>query len=357
MTTPAFFLLASDNPLDHVVRHDVGEGPWFRLFDHDIYLTNSLLMLLVAATISVVAFPLVAARHRAMKVPRGFVNFVETFVQFIRDEVARPNLKQHAGRFLPYLCTTFFFILLCNLLGLVPLADIVELSSAALGREPVEHIGGTATAHIMVTAGLAITTFVVIHLSGVLQVFRDLRSGTRGHGHHGPAGEGDHGHSDDPGHAAAAGEGHGHGHAHAAGRGRDPVSALLLAPVLYIWNFAPHLFKPAQTRSAGDVGMWAVDVFMWLFFLPLEIVGALVKPFSLSVRLFANMVAGHIVIASILMMALLPKQPAICAPIAISSAVGAAGLSLLELFVAFLQAYIFTFLSAIFIGAAVAPEH
>jgi F-type H+-transporting ATPase subunit a len=132
------------------------------------------------------------------------------------------------------------------------------------------------------------------------------------------------------------------------------VAAMIVAPIYYIWNFAPHLFKPKAGES--PVG-WLADLPVWGLLLVLELVGALIKPFALCMRLFANMIAGHIVLA--VLAGLIPVAMGIAAQLAIGVPVTAMSLMIrmLELFVCFLQAYIFTFLTTLFIGAAVAPEH
>lgn len=85
----------------------------------------------------------------------------------------------------------------------------------------------------------------------------------------------------------------------------------------------------------------------------LEVVGAIVKPFALAIRLFANMLAGHVVLGTLLGLIFLFKNYFAGA----ATVIGVVLMSLLELFIAFLQAYIFTFLTTIFIGFAVKPEH
>jgi F-type H+-transporting ATPase subunit a len=89
----------------------------------------------------------------------------------------------------------------------------------------------------------------------------------------------------------------------------------------------------------------------------LELIGALIKPFALMVRLFANMTAGHIVLAALV--GLIPVTAGVLAQVGVGIPVTVLSLLIrvLELFVAFLQAYIFTFLSTLFIASAVAPEH
>jgi F-type H+-transporting ATPase subunit a len=103
--------------------------------------------------------------------------------------------------------------------------------------------------------------------------------------------------------------------------------------------------------------MWVPDVLVWALLLVLELVGAVIKPFALMIRLFANMIAGHIVLAAFIL--LIPVTAGIGAQIGVGIPVTMLSLLIrvLELFVAFLQAYIFTFLTTLFIASAVAPEH
>jgi F-type H+-transporting ATPase subunit a len=133
-----------------------------------------------------------------------------------------------------------------------------------------------------------------------------------------------------------------------------PAVAILLAVPIYLWNFAPHPFKPGPGESKSK---WFIDVPFFLFLLVLELVGAVIKPFALCMRLFANMVAGHVVLA--VLISLIVAIPSIWGQLAVGVLLGSLHLfiQLLELFVAVLQAYIFTFLTTLFIASAVAPEH
>jgi F-type H+-transporting ATPase subunit a len=103
--------------------------------------------------------------------------------------------------------------------------------------------------------------------------------------------------------------------------------------------------------------MWVPDVLMWAMLLGLELIGACIKPFALMIRLFANMIAGHIVLAALIL--LIPVTGSLLAQIGVGVPVTVLSLliRMLELFVSFLQAYIFTFLTTLFIASAVAPEH
>ena len=233
--------------------------PHIELFGIDLSVTRHVVMMWVAAIFLVVVL-LVSTRRRGL-VPSGFANVIESVVVFIRDEVAVPNIgKKEVGPFLPYLLTVFFFILTCNLLGLVPW-------------------GATATGNINVTATLAICSFVAIQFGGIL--------------HNGLFG--------------------------------------------YFRGLIPH-----------GLPVWLLPVMI-----PVEIVGLFVKPFALCIRLFANMTAGHIIILSVLGLIFVFKS-IVLAPAAVVFAVA---VNLLEIFVAFVQAYIFTLLSAVFIGMAIHQEH
>ncbi|MBP7746281.1 MAG: F0F1 ATP synthase subunit A [Phycisphaerae bacterium] len=345
--------LAAHDPVDHVLPHrffqllptnlDFGanEIPLLGFpLSHEFYFTNQLLMTLVAALLCLLIFPWLARAYAGggavPNPPRGsLMNLFEALLQFIREEVARPVLKHRTDRFMPFLWTLFFFILFCNLLGLIPLADIIRFASGG----KLQNIGGTATGNLAITGGLALCAFLMIHGSGVQEVYRSLVAGTYGH----------HGHEGD--------EQHDHAH-HNRRAGMSPALAVLVAFPLYVWNFAPHVFKPAPGSSvAAAIVLTVLDVIMWLVLLLLELIGAVIKPFALMIRLFANMVAGHIVLGSILLLIFTAKSVVMGYTVGAISTVGCVALNCLELFVAFLQAYIFVFLTTLFISMAVAPEH
>jgi F-type H+-transporting ATPase subunit a len=101
----------------------------------------------------------------------------------------------------------------------------------------------------------------------------------------------------------------------------------------------------------------AIGIFLKPMIFVIEAVGTVIKSFVLAVRLFANMFAGHMVLAMILFFIVQTANLAIWGAVTVASVLGVTALSLLELFVAFLQAYIFTFLTALFMGMAVHPQH
>jgi len=246
----------------HLLDHKIVK--LFTLGHVTFYLTTHNLMMAIASVI-LLSLLLIARRQslpagRQVEPPHGWANFFEIFIVYIRDEIVRPNLGEVGDKYLPYFLTLFFFILACNLLGMVP-------------------YGATATGNIAVTSAMAITTFLMINISGINEL----------------------------------------GFMH------------------YMQTFIPH-----------GLPFWLVPLMFVI-----EILGLFTKSFALCIRLFANMIAGHIVILAFLGLIFIFKSIFI-APVSIAAAVG---LGLLELFVAFLQAYVFTLLTAVFVGGAVNPQH
>lgn len=229
--------------------------PHFELFGIDMSITKHVVFLWLAAIILIIGLSIVARKNQKNKVPRGFGNLVEVFVVFIRDEIVLANMGKAGLRYLPYLLTTFFFILVMNLLGLIP-------------------YGASATGNVSVTGGLAIIAFIMIQLSAI----------------------------------RAQGFGH----------------------------YLAHL--------TGGVH-WA----LWPIMIPIEILGLFTKPFALCIRLFANMTGGHVVILALIGLIFVFKS-FVVAPISVGFALG---INMLELFVAFLQAYIFTMLTSLFMGLGI----
>ncbi|MEK7264149.1 MAG: F0F1 ATP synthase subunit A [Bacteroidota bacterium] len=113
----------------------------FSLSKHVVFLLLSALLLFIAAIV-------VARANSKRKVPRGFGNLIEVFVVFIRDEIVVPNMGKAGLKYLPFFLTTFFFILIMNLFGLIP-------------------YGASATGNVSVTAGLAIFAFLMIQFSAI----------------------------------------------------------------------------------------------------------------------------------------------------------------------------------------------
>lgn len=231
-------------------------------------LTRFMVLEAAAGLLMAAIFVPLARRMRKGGPPKGIVwNLLESMLVFIRDRVARPAIGHQADRFLPFLWTTFFFILFCNLLGLVPWA-------------------GSPTGALAVTGALAAMTFGMVLAAGVVA--------------HGLKG--------------------------------------------YFAHLIPHMEIPAGIALVLKPSMLAV-----------ELLGLAIRHIVLAMRLLANMFAGHMVLAVIISFIAGAAKTALWLwlGVSVASIVGAAALSVLELFVAFLQAYIFTFLSAIFIGMSV----
>jgi F-type H+-transporting ATPase subunit a len=254
--------------MEHVVDEEILKISGFKTF------TKYMILELIAAGIILAIYIPLANRARTGEVPRGwFHNLFEALLTFIRDDVAKPNLGEHeADKYVPFLWTLFLFILVCNLLGLVPYA-------------------GSPTANIYATGGLALCAFFGIHGSAI----------------------------------AKMGVGH------------------------YLKSMWPHL----------DIPIPLVGLVINVAVCGIEIFGNLIKNSVLAIRLFANMLGGHSALAMVMLFIIITARSALGLWLAItfSSVVGAFFLNLLEILVAALQAYIFVFLTALFMGMAVHPPH
>ena len=261
-------VLAEGDPLEPVLSAPLFS---FTVGGWHIVVSNHMFMVTVATLLLLVGLPL--AMRSQSYVPRGFRNLIESVCVYIREEVARPILREHTDRYIGFVWTVFFFILSLNLLGMIPSEKIITLIT---GKK--NHFGGPATANIWVTGAMAAVAFIMAQASGIRE------------------------------------------------------QGLLR----YLKNIAP------------PVPWWIMP-----FIYALEIISMFVKPFTLAVRLFANIVAGHMIIATFIGLIFIFKNYGVAA----ASVAGVVVLSILDLLVAFIQAYIFTLLSALYIGSSIAPEH
>ena len=233
---------------------------------YDLSLTRNVVQMFLALIILV--WILLAAANKYQKngsgvAPTGNQNMVEVMVTFIRDEVGKPNLGNKYEKYMPYLLTVFFFILINNLFGLIP---------------------GTAnvTGNIAFTMILALVSLLVI----------------------------------------------------------------LFSTNRHFWG---HIFWPP-----------GVPVFVKVILIPIEVASTfLIKPGALMIRLFANMIAGHIVITCfILLIFIFGAMNQVAgwgfAPVSVAFTIF---IYFIELLVAFIQAFIFTNLTAVFIGQSLEGEH
>ncbi|MBL7725960.1 MAG: F0F1 ATP synthase subunit A [Chitinophagaceae bacterium] len=233
---------------------------------YDLSMTRNVVQMLLALIIFVWIMLRIAKRYKSgvgvTSAPKGSQSLLEPVITFVRDEVAKPNLGHKYEKYLPYLLTVFFFILINNIFGLIP-------GSA------------NVTGNIAFTVVLGLISFVVI----------------------------------------------------------------LFSSNKHYWG---HIFNPP-----------GVPLGVKFILVPVEFLSVFIKPFALIIRLFANMVAGHIIIICLISLIFIFGQ---LSPIA---GWGASPLSigftvfiyLIEVLVAFLQAFIFTMLTAVFIGQALEGEH
>lgn len=227
-------------------------------------ITKFMVLELVAAILMVLIFVPLARKLAGGNPPKGrFWNMFEAMILFIRNQVVRPAIGKHdADRFFPLILSLFFFILFCNLLGMIPSM-------------------GSPTASINVTAPLAVVVFVAGVAAGM------KKYGTLG-----------------------------------------------------FWlGLCPPMELPLVLK-----------ILLVPMILALEIVGLFIKHCILAVRLLANMFGGHLVLAMIIGFIPALAGSVLWFGVAPMAVFGGTAISMLELFVAFLQAYIFSFLAALFIG-------
>jgi F-type H+-transporting ATPase subunit a len=295
-------VLGEGTPLDHVLDRHSAFGELFGYSG----LKLSVVSLVVGGLVTAFVLFFAAKRIRTGSSAEGTDRYltkgrtaqlVEVMVQGLREGVLEPLLgKKTSDYYLPFFLSLFFFILTLNLFGLIPFGDGQEMYHKLFGGHAEGHsdqghakvifFGGTATASLSVTAGLGVISFGAI----MYQSMRDL--GPKGFLEHMCGGK-----------ELLTG----------------PKPLLLVVPIIFV----------------------------------VEILGLFIKPGALAIRLFANMLAGHTLLATIFMftaMALKSGGWGLAAPIGIVSAVFALAISFLELFVAFLQAFVFMFLTAVFIG-------
>jgi F-type H+-transporting ATPase subunit a len=292
-------------------------------FNYHFQITKFMILELIAAVLIVLIYLPLARRASNGALPKGrWWNAFESLLTFVRNEIAKPNLgEQDADKFVPYLWTLFLFLLFCNLLGMVPFM-------------------GSPTANIWVTGALALISFILLHGAAIVKMGYETED-AHGHGHD---------HHEGPGHHLEArhGENHPRPDRNAGLRQIPVLGPLVVGTIRYVVSLWPRIDVPY-------VG--------WLFSLmifSIELISTGIKSGVLAVRLFANMFAGHMVLAVILLFIVTAAESRnlwLLGSVSIASVLGVVGLSLLELFVAFLQAYIFVFLTALFIGMSLHPEH
>jgi F-type H+-transporting ATPase subunit a len=228
----------------------------------DLSVTKSVFGLFGSAVIGLLLFLTLARSYKKTGIshPKGIQSFLEPIILFVRDDIAISNLGHKYERYMPFLLSVFFFILINNLMGMVPFPP---------------PFGANVTGNIAVTFVLATFSFFIIQFSGNRNYWR-------------------------------------------------------------------HVF------ATPGVPLWLLPIMI-----PVEIISIFAKPFALMIRLFANILAGHIVALSLVGLIFIFRS-VFMAPV---SAVFVIFMDSLEVLVAFLQAYVFTLLSALFISLAIVEEH
>ena len=284
----------------HHVANSSREEPLIHLptlWGIDFSVTKHVFMLWLVAAIVFVVITWAVRRYLKQDrlIPSGLMNGIEAIVVFIRDDIVQPNVgARWVKTWAPLILTIFFFILVANAIGLIPIFDLLGLldhyvlhSGETSFVKRLMHGSVTATGNFNVTAALATITFGAI-----------IVAGSKAHG-----------------------------------------------AIKHWMNLVPHGLA------------WPI----YILLIPIEIMGMFVRPFALTMRLAANMTGGHIAILAILSFAFLFAE---LFGSAAGTGVGLAGsvllavpMSGLEIIVVLVQAYVFTLLTAVFIGMAIHVHH
>ena len=237
----------------------------------DLSITKTVTGIFVSVIVLLVIFLSIAksAKQRVNQVPRGLQNLFEPIILFIRDEVAKPAIgEKKFEKFMPFLLTAFFFILINNLLGLIPIFPF----------------GANVTGNIAVTLVLAMFTFFITSINGNKHYWKEIYN-----------------------------------------------------PDVPWWLKYPVPLMPI-----------------------VELSGVITKPFVLMVRLFANMMAGHMIVTVFVsLIFIFNTLMGVEAGFGVSvvSIAFSVFILLLDLLVSFIQAYVFTLLSALYFGMATSEHH
>jgi F-type H+-transporting ATPase subunit a len=227
---------------EKIISEDVTESVY------DFSITKNVTQMFISVLLILWLFISIAKTYKTQGItsaPKGKQSFFEPLITFVRDDIAKGNIGHGSDKYVPYLLTVFFMILVNNVFGMIPIGS-----------------------------NLSVCTLIITNINGNK-------------------------------------------------------------------NYWSHIFLPHAPKA------------IWIILIPIEIVGILTKPFALMIRLFANMTAGHIIIISLVGLIFVFKSIYI-APVSVAFALF---IDVLECLVAFLQAYIFTMLTALFIGSAVADHN
>jgi F-type H+-transporting ATPase subunit a len=292
------------NAGETIIEHVSNSGhdhPLIRLpeiFGIDFSVTKHVFMLwLVAAFVFLVVTSVVRRYLRQDRlIPSGFMNGLEAVVEFVRDQIVQPNVgSKWVVTWTPLVLTFFIFILCANAVGLIPVFDLLAvLDHFVLRTADDSFVKQLLHGGTTATANFNVTAALATITFGAI-----ILAGTKAHGF-----------------------------------------------VKHWKNMVPHGLA------------WPI----YFLLIPIEILGMFVRPFALTMRLAANMTGGHIAILAILSFVFLFTEMfgRAAAGIGVGMAVSvplAVGISALEIIVVLVQAYVFTLLTAVFIGMAIHVHH
>ena len=291
-----------DNIIHHVSNSDI-EHPILHLphlYNIDMSVTKHVLMLWIVA-VSVGLFVIIPVQKFVKQnklIPSGLMNFIEIIVNFVRDTIVKPNVgSKWVNNWAPLILTFLFFIFFANAIGMIPIFDLLGVINRFILHVPYSDnhnfINGLLHGGPTATGNFNVTAALAFITFSSIII-----AGVRAHGF-----------------------------------------------VQHWKNLVPH----------------GLPAFVYVILIPIEIIGMFVKPFALTMRLAANMTGGHIALLAILsFMAIFADMfHSVLAGIgvAIISVPMAAAISGLEIIVVIVQAYVFTLLSAVFIGMAINVHH
>jgi F-type H+-transporting ATPase subunit a len=255
-------------------------------------------MLWLVATIVFVAVTWAVRRYLKQDrlVPSGFMNALEGVVEFVRDSIVQPNVGTKWVRtWTPLVLTLFVFILSANAIGMIPIFEVLgTLDRFVLHTGPESFLNRVIHGGTTATGNFNVTAALATITFGAIIV-----AGTKAHGF-----------------------------------------------VKHWMNIVPHGLNPV----------------IYVILIPIEVLGLFVRPFALTMRLAANMTGGHIALLTILSFVFIFTElfGHAAAGFGVGLAVSvplAVGISALELIVILVQAYVFTLLTAVFIGMAIHVHH
>jgi len=269
-----------------------------KVFGIDFSVTKHVLMLWIVAAFVFVAVTWIVRRYLKQDhlIPRGMAAVLETAVEFVRDSIVEPNVgRKWVNTWTPLILTFFIFILCANAIGLLPIFEVIGLiDHFVLHTSEESFLKQVMHGGTTATANFNVTAGLATVTFGAIIV-----AGARAHG------------------------------------------------FIQHWkNMVPHGLA------------WPI----YFLLIPIEILSMFVRPFALTMRLAANMTGGHIAILAVLSLVFLFTELFSSALAGIGAGVVlsvplAAGISALEIIVVLVQAYVFTLLSAVFIGMAIHVHH